>query len=54
MSEVKFVGDPPFPLPLAQRAQADASGDSVVMTLYAVIDGQGPAPVPMMAMRSII
>ena len=47
-SKVTFEGAPPFPLPVLQRASADALLDSVVMTLYAVIDGQGPEPVPIM------
>lgn len=48
-NEIKFVGVPPFGLPAIQRAQADALEDSVVMTLYAVLPGQGPTPVPIMA-----
>lgn len=46
--KVIFEGDPPFQLPVLQKAQADALDETVLMTLYALIDGQGPSPVPMM------
>jgi hypothetical protein len=45
---VTFVGEPPFQLPLLQNAQADALDETVLMTLYGLIDGHGPSPVPMM------
>jgi hypothetical protein len=41
-SEVKFVGQPPFMLPEAKSAQADVFEKSVVVTLFSIVEGQGP------------
>ena len=49
MSEVKFVGQPPFILPEAKSAQADLFEKSVVVTLFSVIEGQGPGLVSIVA-----
>jgi len=42
VSEVKFVGQPPFTLPEAKSAQAGLFEQSVVITLFSVVEGQGP------------
>src|SRR5262245_61890398 len=39
---VKFEGQPPFLLPEAKSAQADVFENSVVVTLYSEVEGQGP------------
>jgi hypothetical protein len=39
---VKFEGQPPFLLPEAKSAQADVFENSIVVTLYSEIEGQGP------------
>ena len=44
VSEVKFVGQPPFTLPEAKSAQAGLFEQSVVITLFSVVEGQGPGP----------
>jgi hypothetical protein len=41
-ASVKFVGQPPFVLPEAKSAQADVVENSVVVTLFSAIEGQGP------------
>jgi hypothetical protein len=42
MSEVSFPGEPPFDLPTAQSASADAAGDIVEVTLRVIAPGHGP------------
>jgi hypothetical protein len=44
-SRVRFEGEPPFHLPVAQRAIARAVTDAVEMTLHAIVPDHGPAPV---------
>ena len=39
---VKFEGQSPFLLPEAKSAQADVFENSVVVTLYSEVEGQGP------------
>jgi len=46
MTPVTFQGKPPFYLATAQSASAQSVGQIVQMTLYAIVDGQGPMPVP--------
>ena len=46
---VIFEGDPPFHLPLVQGAEARAVDNTVEVTLYALIDGQGSHPAQMRA-----
>jgi hypothetical protein len=52
VSEVKFVGQPPFILPEARSAQADVFEKSVVITLFSVVEGQGPGLVSIVAQMS--
>jgi hypothetical protein len=49
MTLVKFEGDPPFALPVLQRATADAAGEAVELTVYVAIAAHGPEPVPVRA-----
>ena len=49
VSEVKFVGQPPFILPEAKSAQADVFENRVLMTLFSVVEGQGPGLVSIVA-----
>ena len=42
LSEVRFLGPPPFILPEAKSAQAEVFETSVVITLFSVVEGQGP------------
>jgi hypothetical protein len=46
---VKFEGQPPFLLPEAKSAQADVFENSVVVTLYSDVEGQGPGLVSIVA-----
>jgi hypothetical protein len=46
---VKFEGQPPFLLPQAKGAQADIFENSVVVTLYSEVEGQGPGLVSIVA-----
>jgi hypothetical protein len=46
MTLVKFEGDPPFALPVLQRATADAAGETVELTVYVAVAAYEPEPVP--------
>jgi hypothetical protein len=46
---VKFEGQPPFLLPQARSAQADVFENSVMVTLYSEVEGQGPGLVSIVA-----
>ena len=45
-SKVVFQGPGPHHLPIAQSATAHGGASEVAMTLYAVVEGQGPRPIP--------
>jgi hypothetical protein len=45
-SKVVFQGSGPHHLPLVQRATAHGGSNEVAMTLYAVVEDQGPNPIP--------
>ena len=47
LGRIKFEGVAPFDLPGLQNASANVVDRNVLMTLYAIVDGQGPAPVPL-------
>jgi hypothetical protein len=49
MTPVKFEGEPPFALPTVQRGRASAIDDTVEMTLFVNVPGQGDGPVPIRA-----
>ena len=49
MTPVKFEGEPPFALPTVQRGRASAVDDTVEMTLFVLVPGQGNEPVPVQA-----
>ena len=49
---IKFEGEAPFHLPVAQRATAHVVNDAVEMTFYAICPDQGPEPVPIRAMMT--
>ena len=51
-SLIRVEGEPPFSLPVAQRAIARAVNDAVEMTLHAIVPDRGPAPVPIRAMMT--
>jgi hypothetical protein len=48
-SKIRFEGEPPFPMPVIQSAQVDASENVVIMILYVIDPEYGPAPVPIHA-----
>ena len=43
---IKFEGDPPYDLPLAQSAEARAEGITVELVLRVSIPGKQPSPAP--------
>jgi hypothetical protein len=45
-SEVKFLGQSPFDLPIAQSVSASSLGEIVYVTLYVIAPEQGTTPVP--------
>ena len=43
---IKFEGDPPYDLPIAQSAEARAEGINVELVLYVSVPGKLPSPAP--------
>lgn len=46
MGIIKFEGDPPYALPVAQGASANAEGEAVALTLRVIGPGKRPSLVP--------
>jgi hypothetical protein len=46
MSEVQFKDDPPYDLPPAQSAEAQALDETVELTFHALVSGRLPSPAP--------
>jgi hypothetical protein len=44
--KITFEGPPPFAIPGVQSAVARSFDRTVAVALFAVLDGQGPEPVP--------
>jgi hypothetical protein len=46
MGEITYQGDLPFHLPTAQAASVRGGSGTVEMTVFASVEGKGPADVP--------
>jgi hypothetical protein len=46
MGEIKYQGDPPFHLPTAKAASARGDSGSVIVTVFASVEGRGAAEFP--------
>jgi hypothetical protein len=43
---IEFQGDPPYDLPPAQTAEAEAVDETVELTLRVIVPGKLPSPAP--------
>jgi hypothetical protein len=46
MGAIRFEGDPPYALPVAQEASANPEGEGVALTLRVIVPGKPPSLVP--------
>jgi hypothetical protein len=53
MNPVKFEGDPPYTLPVAQDAGANAAGEIVEVTLRVIVPGKLPSPAPIRVQMTV-
>jgi hypothetical protein len=53
MGEIKYEGDPPYSLPVAQSASASAVDETVELTLRVIVPGKFPSPAPIRVQMTI-
>jgi hypothetical protein len=46
MGTIQFQGDPPYDLPVAQTAEAQAVGETAELILRVIVPGKLPSPAP--------
>ena len=51
-AHIVFAGEPPYGLPAIQHATAAAELGLVQVTLYAIVEGHGPRPLPIRAVMT--